>query len=260
MDIEHLTKTQIVLLVLLVSFVTSMATGIVTVSLMDQAPQGMTYTINRIIEQSAEAVTGMVTEDIKETDQTQTISGTKTVADVVAEASPSLVRVYTQPVEGEGVYVGLGVVAFDTQTVVTTVSGIVSDATYSIQFSDSTRVSARVRLMDSVSGISVLALSLSEGGVSPLPIRLVTESNLRLGQALMLLGGKESVELATGLLTAIPEGGLLGTNITAGTRFVGGPALTSSGSCAGVVSVAEGAVSVVPFSHISALLEAPTAE
>ena len=94
MDIEHLTKTQIVLLVLLVSFVTSMATGIVTVSLMDQAPEGVTYTINRFIEQSAEAVTGVVTQQQPEAPET-TVSSTKTVADVVKEVEPSLVRIYT---------------------------------------------------------------------------------------------------------------------------------------------------------------------
>ena len=37
---EHLNKQQLILLTLLISFVTSIATGIVTVSLMDQAPQG----------------------------------------------------------------------------------------------------------------------------------------------------------------------------------------------------------------------------
>lgn len=47
---DHLTKTQVVLLVLLVSFVTSMATGIVAVTLMDQAPPPVTQTINKVIE------------------------------------------------------------------------------------------------------------------------------------------------------------------------------------------------------------------
>src|SRR3989338_3691505 len=41
-SVENLTKQQIVLVTLLVSFVTSLATGIITVSLMEQEPQGVT--------------------------------------------------------------------------------------------------------------------------------------------------------------------------------------------------------------------------
>ena len=47
---EHLTKQQIVLLTLLVSFMTSIATGIVTVSLINQAPANTTNTIERVIQ------------------------------------------------------------------------------------------------------------------------------------------------------------------------------------------------------------------
>ncbi|MEK7566992.1 MAG: trypsin-like peptidase domain-containing protein [Patescibacteria group bacterium] len=47
---ENLTKTQLVLLVLLVSFVTSLVTGIVSVTLVNQAPAQITQTINRVIE------------------------------------------------------------------------------------------------------------------------------------------------------------------------------------------------------------------
>src|SRR3990167_633125 len=53
---EELNKNQIILLVLLVSFVTSIATGIVTVTLMDQAPAAVTQTINRIVERTVEKV------------------------------------------------------------------------------------------------------------------------------------------------------------------------------------------------------------
>ncbi len=56
MDIEGLNKSQIILLTLLVSFITSIATGIVTVALMDQAPEGVTKTITHVVERTVESV------------------------------------------------------------------------------------------------------------------------------------------------------------------------------------------------------------
>lgn len=53
---DDLNKNQIILLTLLVSFVTSIATGIVTVTLMDQSPQGVTNTINQVVERTIERV------------------------------------------------------------------------------------------------------------------------------------------------------------------------------------------------------------
>ena len=50
MQMEDLTRTQLVLLVLLVSFVTSLVTGVVSVTLVNQAPAPVTQTINRVFE------------------------------------------------------------------------------------------------------------------------------------------------------------------------------------------------------------------
>ena len=56
MDIKDLNKSQLILLAVLLSFVTSIATGITTVTLMQQAPTSFTAPVNRIIQQTVEKI------------------------------------------------------------------------------------------------------------------------------------------------------------------------------------------------------------
>jgi hypothetical protein len=56
MDIEDLSKTQLLLLTVLVNFVVSIATGILTVSLLDQAPANVSQTVNRIVDHTVETI------------------------------------------------------------------------------------------------------------------------------------------------------------------------------------------------------------
>ncbi len=56
MSLEELTKTQLVLLVLLICFISSIATSIITTGLLAEAPIQTTQTINRIVQNTVEKV------------------------------------------------------------------------------------------------------------------------------------------------------------------------------------------------------------
>lgn len=56
MTLEELTKTQLVLLTLLIAFVASIATSIITTGLLAEAPLQTTQTINRIVQNTVEKV------------------------------------------------------------------------------------------------------------------------------------------------------------------------------------------------------------
>src|SRR3989337_2996687 len=103
MDMEELSKSQIVLLTLLISFVTSIATGIVTVSLMDQAPPVIAQTVNRVIEHTIETVASSTpaksqpaaASTIVTQEKTVIVQESNLISQAVAKIEPSIVRVYT---------------------------------------------------------------------------------------------------------------------------------------------------------------------
>lgn len=134
MNIEDLTKTQLLLLTILVNFVTSIATGVLTVSLLDQAPPTVIQTVNRIVDHTIETVTTEV--PVIRNTPAQAPSSEDLLTNAVAEASARSVLILRN---GSAVIIGRGVFVPATRSVFT--SGNLT-GTVRVQFSDGTTAEA----------------------------------------------------------------------------------------------------------------------
>ncbi|MEI7709457.1 MAG: S1C family serine protease [bacterium] len=90
MDIKDLNKPQLLLLAVLLSFVTSIATGITTVTLMQQAPVSFTAPVNRIIKQTVEKIQQV---EGKTVTQTVVVKEEDLVVDAIAKNQASVFNV-----------------------------------------------------------------------------------------------------------------------------------------------------------------------
>ncbi len=105
MDIKDLNKHQLLMLALLLSFVTSIATGIVTVTLMQQAPESVTVPINRVIRQTVEKIVPGVA-----TTQTVVVKEEDLVVDAISKNQSALFDISkdSQDVSGSTIEVSTG--------------------------------------------------------------------------------------------------------------------------------------------------------
>jgi len=99
MDIKDLNKSQLILLAILLSFITSIATGIVTVTLMQQAPSSVTVPINRIVRQTVEKI---VPVPGKKTIQTIIIKEEALVVDAIAKNKSAIFSVIKETQDSDG--------------------------------------------------------------------------------------------------------------------------------------------------------------
>ena len=82
MDIKELNKSQLILLAVLLSFITSIATGITTVTLMQQAPKSITVPVNRVVQQTVDKIEQVEGKTIT---QTVVIKEEDLVVDAIAK-------------------------------------------------------------------------------------------------------------------------------------------------------------------------------
>jgi S1-C subfamily serine protease len=105
MDVKELNKSQLIMLALLLSFVTSIATGITTVTLMQQAPSSVTIPINRIVRQTIEKI---VPGESTNTVQTVVIKEEDLVVDAIAKNKSALFTVTKESTDDAGKTIEIG--------------------------------------------------------------------------------------------------------------------------------------------------------
>lgn len=268
MNIENLNKAQIVLLTLLVSFVTSIATGIVTVALMDQAPPAITQTINRVVEHTVERI--VPTQQVAAAAgapapiKTVVIKQTEAVAQAVDTASKSIMRiVLSSDKDMSPIAIGVAVSA---NTIATDGAALKDGTSYSLVLADGS-LAALGNQSRTSGGIALFPLAASKG-TSTAPVFTpvaIAHGTLQLGQVAIALTGLKSPRIATGVITSMSAASVsVGTTTAATTPTTiesnigldalaaGTPFVDSDGSLIGMYTI--GTDSVISASVVTSLL------
>jgi S1-C subfamily serine protease len=262
MDMEKLTKQQIVLVTLLVSFVTSIATGIVTVALMDQAPPGVTQTINRVVERTIEKV---VTEPAKNnnaaavvTRETIVVKEDDKIVESVDKNKNSIVRIYTNNYneESQQVFVGLGTIVSKDGLIVTGDVFADQKGKYLVTLDNDKFYSVTVLPRKAGNQFYFLKIIQDPKNTTTfVPVSFSDSSGLKLGQTVIAWGGQSQNSVSTGIVSSLvdTEGKVtqasttassttpvsreilaINTNINLGDSIAGGPLLNLYGEVVGL--------------------------
>ena len=210
MDMEKLTKQQIVLVTLLVSFVTSIATGIVTVALMDQAPAGVTQTINRVVERTIEKVVtppadnsaAVITREVvvvKEDDK---------IVESVDKNKDSIVRIYTNNNNAGDVqakqFIGLGTIVSKDGLIAT--GDIFADMSGQYLVTIDNNIFYNVAILAKKETDQFYFLKIIQSKKSPVvftPVTFSDSDNLKLGQTIIAWGGQVQNSVSTGIVSSL---------------------------------------------------------
>lgn len=204
---ENLTKHQLILVALLISFVTSIATGIVTVSLMDQAPKAVTQTINRVVEKTVERV---ITEPNKNKDiikETIVVKEEDKVIEAIEKNVKSMVRIYKTSSTGADSmksFVGIGILISKDGDIVTDKAIVSSSDSYSAVLNNGQEYN--LKLSQEIKPIAFLKIIPKDNErLSVTPAILADSNTLKLGQTVISLGGELRNSIAIGVMTSFIE-------------------------------------------------------
>ncbi len=245
MDLEHLNKSQIVLLTMLVSFVTSIATGIVTVSLIEEAPTDVTRVVQRVVERTVEQVTPAEQQATVVTrERTIIVKEADLIAAAIAENKSKIVSVFDAKTN---TFVSLGVFVDGEGTLAVDAGAIVKGGTYAVDIGTDKPAPATVQYEGGARGIALLKVTAERIGVAAVT---PSQVGLQLGQTVVAFIGNGSI--TQGIATALDEGGFAGTSISGAKIAPGSPLINVDGEVVGISTKASREVSEGTFASIRA--------
>src|SRR3989338_762240 len=219
MDFEGLSKSQLVLLTILVNFITSVATGILTVSLLDNAPAYVTQTVNRVVERTIETVVEKVpiVAAVATPVNAPAPSNQDMVTAAVGASASRLVAIFPAKVSTTTRAIAIGTYLSKSSAIVTAAQdALPKDVT--IAFADGTLFPAS--LSKTGSGIAIYGFADDARLPKVSSPALVAAKDLRIGQTTIAIGADGGA--ATGIVSRVGEGGIRTTlpDIGAGSATV----------------------------------------
>jgi hypothetical protein len=248
MDIKELNKSQLILLAVLLSFITSIATGITTVTLMQQAPSSFTAPINRIVQQTVEKIQQVEGKTIT---QTVVVKEEDLVVDAIAKNQSALFTIskLSQDANFQDIEISAGRgFAVSTSGIIVADASLVPDKEVYYVKNDSGKFKADFVLIDK-SGFSLLKIGDPVDGKSKLAYTVPDFgdlSKMKIGQQVIVLGGTVSSSIFEGLNSA------KNIDLNVGKSSFGGLVLNLDGEALGIALSGD----VATFAPISAITNA----
>ncbi len=207
---DHLNKQQIVLVVLLASFVTAITTGIVTVSLTDNTDTGVVNTVNKVVERTVEKVVPTGTTTIIKTENRTVIVGVDEIlAKAVEKVTPSVARVYEEGFTGN-TFVGIGIIINKEGMVFldkkSDIAEVMDDSKYKVVYPDGKTFPGEIVKDDSNGQIIINPVATSSAKVPTYTPAVIADSNsLRLAQNTVIVSGESNNVVYSSLLQSLVQ-------------------------------------------------------
>ena len=202
---EDLNKNQIILLALLVSFVTSIATGIMTVSLLQQAPVEVVRNINSIVEKTIETVApaSPLAQNQNKEVTTIVVKEEDSILSAIDKNLKSIVRITEKDVAETENFYGIGMVVNKDGIIIAHKRSVFPGSVFRGKWSDGTEMSLTLLGGDNNSTFVLFKANKPEKlSYNFVPATLI-DTEPKLGQTVITLGGTNTNTVDVGRIISL---------------------------------------------------------